>query len=74
MNDDTFRKKYGICKTELKSKRIVLHCLKGKRAIDAADKLALLGYDDVYIYKVCIDTAFCIIKTNRKTVLRTKLL
>ena len=65
MNEDAFRKKYGICKTELKSKRIVLHCLKGKRAIDAADKLALLGYEDVYIYKVCNDTVLYRIKVNK---------
>ena len=52
MNDREFRKTYGIDKIELKSKQIVLHCLKGKRAFDAADKLALLGYDDVYVYKV----------------------
>ena len=53
LNNKEFRKTYGIEKTELESKQIVLHCLKGKRAFDAADKLALLGYDDVYVYKVC---------------------
>ena len=52
MENEMFRKKYGIEKVTLKTKPIVLHCLKGKRAFDAADKLALLGYDDVYVYKV----------------------
>ena len=52
MDDSTFQIKYGIEKELLESKKIVLHCLKGKRAFDAADKLALLGYDDVYVYKV----------------------
>ena len=52
LKDSEFRKTYAIDKMELKSKQIVLHCLKGKRAFDAADKLALLGYDDVYVYKV----------------------
>ena len=52
MDDTKFRSTYGIQKDLLKSKKIVLHCLKGKRAFDAADKLALLGYDDVYVYKV----------------------
>ena len=52
MDDTKFRATYGIQKDILQSKKIVLHCLKGKRAFDAADKLALLGYDDVYVYKV----------------------
>ena len=52
MDDIKFRATYGIQKDILQSKKIVLHCLKGKRAFDAADKLALLGYDDVYVYKV----------------------
>ena len=52
MDNTKFQTKYGIEKDLLKSKKIVLHCLKGKRAFDAADKLALLGYDDVYVYKV----------------------
>ena len=52
MANTKFQTKYGIEKDLLKSKKIVLHCLKGKRAFDAADKLALLGYDDVYVYKV----------------------
>ena len=52
MDNTKFRTTYGIEKDLLKSKKIVLHCLKGKRAFDAADKLALLGYDDVYVYKV----------------------
>ena len=49
MDNTKFRTTYGIEKDLLKSKKIVLHCLKGKRAFDAADKLALLGYDDVSI-------------------------
>ena len=53
MDQEKFQKTYGVDKLVLKSKKIVLHCLKGKRAFDAADKLALLGYDDVYVYKVC---------------------
>ena len=53
MEQEKFKKTYGVDKILLKSKKIVLHCLKGKRAFDAADKLALLGYDDVYVYKVC---------------------
>ena len=53
MEQEKFQKTYGVDKMVLKSKKIVLHCLKGKRAFDAADKLALLGYDDVYVYKVC---------------------
>ena len=53
MEQEKFKKTYGVDKMLLKSKKIVLHCLKGKRAFDAADKLALLGYDDVYVYKVC---------------------
>ena len=52
LDNSKFHIKYGIEKELLKSKKIVLHCLKGKRAFDAADKLALLGYDDVYVYKV----------------------
>ena len=52
LDNSQFHRKYGIEKELLKSKKIVLHCLKGKRAFDAADKLALLGYDDVYVYKV----------------------
>ena len=52
MDQEKFQKTYGVDKMLLKSKKIVLHCLKGKRAFDAADKLALLGYDDVYVYKV----------------------
>ena len=52
MDQEKFQKTYGVDKMVLKSKKIVLHCLKGKRAFDAADKLALLGYDDVYVYKV----------------------
>ena len=52
MDDEKFRRTYGISKLTLKSKQIVLHCLKGKRAFDAADKLALLGYDDIFVYKV----------------------
>ena len=52
LDNTKFQTKYGIEKDLLKSKKIVLHCLKGKRAFDAADKLALLGYDDVYVYKV----------------------
>ena len=52
MENEMFRKRYGIEKVTLKTKTIVLHCLKGKRAFDAVDKLALLGYDDIYVYKV----------------------
>ncbi len=34
-----------------KSAALVMHCLKGKRASEAADKLSLLGFHDVKIYK-----------------------
>ena len=50
MDQEKFQKTYGVDKMVLKSKKIVLHCLKGKRAFDAADKLALLGYDDAVSY------------------------
>ena len=59
MDGEKFLKKYGIEKVTLKTKPIVLHCLKGKRAFDAADKLALLGYDDVYVYKVHLSLLQC---------------
>ena len=52
MRPDAFKARFNVEKRELKEKQIVLHCLKGKRAFEAADKLLLLGYKNVYVYKV----------------------
>ena len=54
MRPDAFKARFNVEKRELKEKQIVLHCLKGKRAFEAADKLLLLGYKNVYVYKVGI--------------------
>jgi len=51
MRPDAFKARFNVEKRELKEKQIVLHCLKGKRAFEAADKLLLLGYKNVYVYK-----------------------
>ena len=50
LSNQDFEKKYGFSKPKL-SDSLALHCLKGKRAIDAADKLNLLNYDNIKIYK-----------------------
>ena len=42
--------KYGFTRPK-SSDAVVLHCLKGKRALDAADKLSLLNFDNLKIYK-----------------------
>ena len=42
--------KYGFPRPK-SSDAVVLHCLKGKRALDAADKLSLLNFDNLKIYK-----------------------
>lgn len=50
MTDEEFRQKYGFEKPGTSSS-LALHCLRGKRALDASDKLLLLGYDNVKVYK-----------------------
>lgn len=50
MSEPEFEAKYGF-QRPLKSDNFGLHCMRGKRATDAADKLMLLGYDSVKIYK-----------------------
>ena len=50
LSDQDFQEKYGFPKP-LPSDSLALHCLKGKRAIDAGDKLSLLSYDNVKIYQ-----------------------
>lgn len=46
LQDDAFSSEFGFAKPPKDSadRPLVLHCLAGKRAVDAADKLALLGY------------------------------
>ncbi len=52
MTPEEFETKYGFPRPGPEgSSRMVLHCLKGKRALDAADKLSLLGYDHTKVYK-----------------------
>lgn len=52
MTDGEFSQKYGFAKPDpLSSGSLALHCLRGKRALDASDKLLLLGYDNVKVYK-----------------------
>ena len=50
LSDGEFEAKYGFAKPGLEQD-MVLHCLKGKRALDASDKLSLLGYTKVKVYK-----------------------
>lgn len=50
LSDQDFQEKYGFAKPK-PSDSLALHCLKGKRAIDAGDKLSLLSYDNVKIYQ-----------------------
>ena len=50
LSDQDFQEKYGFPKPK-PSDSLALHCLKGKRAIDAGDKLSLLSYDNVKIYQ-----------------------
>lgn len=46
----TFETKYGFARP-LPSAPLATHCLRGKRALDASDKLRLLGYANVKVYK-----------------------
>lgn len=45
-----FEAKYGFTKPS-KSTVLATHCLKGKRALEASDKLNLLGYENVKVYQ-----------------------
>ena len=45
-----FRAKYGFEKPA-KTAALCTHCKMGKRATDAADKLYLLGYENVAVYR-----------------------
>ncbi len=48
--DKQFTLKYGFPKPSPDS-AIYLYCLKGKRADDAADKLSLIGFNNVIVYR-----------------------
>ena len=50
LSDGEFEAKYGFAKPG-PEQDMVLHCLKGKRALDASDKLSLLGYTKVKVYR-----------------------
>ena len=50
LSKNEFESKYGFAKPELEQD-MILHCLMGKRALDASDKLSLLGYTKVKVYK-----------------------
>lgn len=70
---DAFKAKFGMEKRALKAKKLVLHCLKGKRAVEAADLFNILGYDNVFIYKVSLllnrtyffPSCFCSVAPNK---------
>ena len=49
MSEENFKADYGVQKPSKDSpaKEMVLYCLKGKRAIDAADRLLLLGFKSI---------------------------
>ena len=49
LSPDEFRAKYGFEKPA-KTAALCTHCKMGKRATDAADKLFLLGYENVAVY------------------------
>ena len=50
LDADAFESKYGFAKPDL-NEPVVVHCLSGKRATMASDKLTLLNYENVDIYK-----------------------
>ena len=50
LDSDSFESKYGFAKPDLND-RLVVHCLSGKRARMASDKLTLLNFENVDIYK-----------------------
>ena len=50
LDSDTFESKYGFAKPDL-CDQLVVHCLSGKRARMASDKLTLLNFENVDIYK-----------------------
>ena len=50
LSPDEFRAKYGFEKPA-KTAALCTHCKMGKRATDAADKLFLLGYENVAVYR-----------------------
>ena len=45
-----FRARYGFDKPA-KAAALCTHCKMGKRATDAADKLILIGYENVAVYR-----------------------
>ena len=45
-----FRARYGFEKPA-KVDKVYTHCKMGKRATDAADKLVLIGYENVAVYR-----------------------
>lgn len=52
LSEEAFEARFGLRRAELSHKKVVLHCLKGKRALEAADKLMILGYNsNVFVYK-----------------------
>ena len=50
LSGEDFKSKYGFDRPE-KSAKIGLLCKLGKRATDASDKLLLMGYENVLVYK-----------------------
>ena len=50
LDSNTFETKYGFSKPDLND-QLVVHCLSGKRARMASDKLTLLNFENVDIYK-----------------------
>lgn len=50
LSTEEFESKYGFSKPST-STVLATHCLKGKRAMEAADKLNLLGYHNIKVYK-----------------------
>ena len=57
MSSEAFELKYNFEKPD-QSTRVGLNCLKGIRAFAASDKLLLLGYENVSVYKVNIGSTF----------------
>ena len=50
MDESTFESKYGFVRPS-PSAPLAVSCLRGKRALDASDKLRLLGYGNIKVYK-----------------------
>jgi rhodanese-related sulfurtransferase len=50
LDPESFQSKYGFYKPD-SNDGLIIHCRSGIRARTAADKLALLNYDKVQVYK-----------------------